>query len=196
MVRYGLPIGLVCLWISILGVLSGAGNTAVAESEFTERFRSTMWRMDLTAAMGYDSGSHTRQGDYYVTGSVEFGWAVLSRGVLGVRLYPLFLYYEEADSKGNSHWIYGAGAGVVGRAYLRKDVRQGWFGELGIAPIWHSRYIERNSSRVNFLSEIGVGYQFRNDWHMTLKWEHLSNANLKRLNSGVNSIALGVGYTF
>jgi len=187
---------LAAIIVTTIGPIIHAAAEDAASSSFTERFRAGIWRLDLSSAMGYDSGSHTRDGDYYLTGSVEYGWAVRSRGVVGIRIYPMFLYYEEADSRGKSHWIYGAGAGVVGRVYAKRDVRQGWYGELGIAPIWHSRYIERNSSRMNFLSSIGLGYQFESDWHLALKWEHLSNANLKRLNSGVNSISLGVGYTF
>jgi hypothetical protein len=41
-----------------------------------------------------------------------------------------------------------------------------------------------------------VGYQCSENWHVTLKWRHLSNASLGSANKGVNGVALAVGYTF
>ncbi len=154
------------------------------------------WRLEFTGIADTYSGDVGRDGDFYFTGSLECGWPIFSRAVLGLKTYPLFLYREKEDRYGDSEWIYGAGAGIVARIYAKRDVRTGLYGEVSIAPIWHSDYLEGNGSRVNFLSEFVLGYDFENDWHVALKWEHFSNARLNGDNAGVNGVGFAVGYRF
>jgi hypothetical protein len=49
---------------------------------------------------------------------------------------------------------------------------------------------------VNFLTEVGVGYEFDNDWHVALKWRHMSNAGIASRNAGVNGLGIGIGFSF
>ena len=60
--------------------------------------------------------------------------------------------------------------------------------------MWNSHYFDANSSRVNFMVGGGVGYQFaENDWHVALRFEHVSNASLGERNGGFNAFGLAVG---
>lgn len=174
-----------CLFVSLSSYVCAEGMLSNGE-----------WRLELSGAVDIHSGDADRDGDFYFTGSIEYGWPIFSRAVLGLKTYPLFLYREKDDGFGESDLIYGAGAGMCARIYAKRDVQTGLFAEVSIAPIWHSDYLEGNGSRVNFLSEFGVGYDFENDWHVVVKWEHFSNARLSGENAGVNGIALGVGYRF
>jgi len=154
------------------------------------RFDEGRWRLELTGLNVFDSPGRHKDGQRYFTGSVEYEFPVSRRGKLGLRLYPLF-FHE------GSHPIYGAGAGLSARVYQHAEEYTGLFGEVGVSALWHSREFHDNSTRVNFLSEAGIGYQFRkSDWHVTLKVEHISNAGLGGDNAGLNGVGLAVGYTF
>ena len=138
----------------------------------------------------FDSVGRHKDGQHYFTGSVEYEFPVSKHGKLGLRLYPLF-FHEGSDP------IYGAGAGLSARLYQHADDYDGLFGEVGVSALWHSREFYDNSTRVNFLSEAGIGYQFpKTDWHVTLKVEHLSNGGLGSENAGINGVGLALGYTF
>jgi hypothetical protein len=174
---------------------SGLSLHAAAE-ELQESPNAGLWRVEIGAVAGGFSGESNRDGDFYFAGSIEYGWPVFSRAVLGLKAYPLFLYHEEEGEDGGSEEILGAGAGLFARLYARKDETAGIYAEASIAPIYHSDYLEDNSSRMNFLNSIGVGYEFDNDWHVSLKWEHMSNANLGSDNAGMNGLSLGAGFSF
>ena len=150
------------------------------------------WRTEVGASTGFHSGRRSRTGDVLVTGNVEYEWPLYARCTLGLRAYPLFLYHQNDPE--DSLW--GGGFGGVGRIYQRADERNGWFGEAGAGVIWHSGHINGNSATMDFLLEGGVGYQFRNDWHVTLQASHLSNAGLSDDNAGANSVGVAVGFTF
>ena len=55
---------------------------------------------------------------------------------------------------------------------------------------------EGNSSNVNFLIGLGLGYKFKSNWHTVLKYEHVSNSSLGERNAGANSLGFGFGYSF
>jgi len=156
-------------------------------------------RIEVAGACNLYSGKTDRDGDYYLTGSIEYETPVLERLTLGLRFMPAFLYHEHRDKceGASSETIYGAGLGVTARVYQNKGDRDGLFGEAGAAALWHSRYFERNTSRVNFVTEIGVGYKFpERNWHVGVKFQHASNGGLASRNAGINGLALAVGYTF
>jgi len=155
-------------------------------------FDDGRWRAEVGASTGFHSGRRSRTGDALVTGNVEYEWPVFARCTLGLRAYPLFLYHQNDPSD----TLWGGGVGGVGRVYQRAGERNGWFGEAGAGVIWHTNHIEGNSATMDFLLEGGVGYQFKNDWHVTLQALHLSNAGLSDDNAGANSLGLAVGFTF
>lgn len=153
---------------------------------------SGRWRAELSTAFGFDSGKNDRSGDVVVNGSIEYEWSVFARGTLGLRAYPLFLYSQNDPDE----TLAGAGLGVTGRVYQRAGERTGFFLEAGAGGLVHSNEIEGNGSNINFLLEAGVGYQFRNDWHVALQVQHISNSSLDENNAGANSVGVAVGFTF
>ena len=155
-------------------------------------FNDGRWRTEVGVSTGFHSGNRSRTGDMLVTGNVEYEWPVFARCSLGLRAYPLFLYRQNDPSD----TLWGGGIGTVGRVYQNAGERNGWFGEAGAGVIWHTNHIEGNSATMDFLLETGVGYQFRNNWHVTLQASHLSNAGLSDNNAGANSLGLAVGFTF
>lgn len=153
-------------------------------------FDAGHWRLELQGAGAVHSSKTDREGDYYVTASVEYESPWLRHVAFGIRAYPLFLYPEPQP-------IYGAALGLVFRFYRDPSMDKGWYAEAGVAPMWHSRYFSDNSSRLNFLDELGIGYKFpHNPWHISAKYQHISNASIGSENAGVNSFSLGFGYTF
>jgi Lipid A 3-O-deacylase (PagL) len=156
-------------------------------------FRDGRWRLEFGGAAGLPSNNReSRSGDFLVTGSAEYEFPIHARATFGLRAYPLFIYGESGEDT-----IFGGGAGIAARVYQNEGSLDGFFGEAGASTIWHSDTWEGNGSRVNFLLELGVGYKFpESDWHVALKFNHLSNSNLSNRNSGVNSLGFAFGYTF
>ena len=107
-----------------------------------------------------------------------------------MRLHPVFLYRDSEDT------IYGAALGLTGRLYEKADEYAGWYGELGGSLMGHSPKFEGNTSDFNFILDVGVGYQFPDDWHVALKFNHISNSGMGSRNCGVNAVGLGIGFTF
>ncbi len=167
-----------------------------------------MWRLELNNDFGIYSGTRSRTGDYSVNGIVEYEVPVSNRATLGLRLMPLFIYTQNNDSdyrtfrrhldpgtdEGGTVW--GGGFGVGGRFYQVKDEYRGWYAEAGVSALLHDTRIDGNSSNLNFLNTLGVGYQFKSDWHIQLHYQHISNASLGSRNSGANSVGVGFGYRF
>lgn len=152
--------------------------------------REGNWRLELSGLHIFQSTSGRYDGDLYFTGMVEYEVPVGSRGKLGLRLLPLFV-------KPGMDAMYAGGAGVAGRIFQRKETCDGFFAEIGVSALYQSRELKDNSSRVNFLSEAGVGYKFPDSGvHVSLKIQHLSNASLGEDNAGINGVGLATGVSF
>ncbi len=170
-------------------VVAGIACSAPAAGEI--QFDEGRWRLELSHGRGVHSGSTDRTSDFYHTVSLEYETPATSHITLGLRALPVFLYHDD-----ESDAIYGAGVGLTGRLYQHADSHTGLFGEVGAAALWHSRHFENNSSSINFLTEAGVGYRFPEHWHVSVKFQHISNAGLGGCNSGANGVTLALGYTF
>lgn len=155
-------------------------------------FSEGRWRTEMGVSTGFHSGRRDRSGDVVVKGSIEYEWPVFERCALGLRAYPLFLYKQNDPSE----TLWGGGVGAVGRVYQVAGERRGWYGEGGAAVLGHTNHIEGNSGSINFMLEAGVGYHFRNDWHVALQVMHISNGGTSDDNAGANSVGLAVGFTF
>jgi hypothetical protein len=149
------------------------------------------WRAEFTVTTGLNSGRRDRTGDWVTTASLEYGWPIANRWEFGLRAFPLF-WYEQDDP---SETLLGGGGGLSLRYYFNRE-HHGWYGETGIAALFHKNQYDGNSSNFNFMPEASLGYDFRNNWHVAVKFRHLSNGGLGDDNSGANSIGLAVGYRF
>jgi hypothetical protein len=155
------------------------------------------WQLELSGYGGVYSGKVERSDDAYLTGVVGYEFPAFTRMSLSLRLRPLFVYFQDENKHRDSDTIWGVGAGLAARIYQHQVEMNGWFAELSAGVLWHSRYFEGNNSRVNFMPEVGVGYQFRkSDWSIVLRAQHLSNGGMGSKNAGVNGIGLGIGFRF
>lgn len=173
--------------VSTVALALGLATSAVADIKFDQG----RWRLEMSGSAGIHSGSTDRGGDLVASGSLEYEFPASRRTTLGLRLLPLFMYAQDDDDN-----VFGAGFGLAGRLYQHAEEYRGWFGELEVSALGHDDKIEGNSASLNFLTGVGVGYKFKNNWHATLRYEHISNAGLGEHNAGANAVGLAVGFTF
>lgn len=160
-------------------------------------FDQGRWKLELSGFGGVYSGKVDRDDDAYLSGTIDYEVPAFDRMSLSLRLRPLFVYFQDEDERDNSDTIWGAGVSLAARIYQDQSTMTGWFGEVGAGLVWHSGYFEGNSSRVNFIPEAAVGYQFRESpWSLALRVQHLSNGGMGNDNAGVNSVGLAVGFRF
>jgi len=160
-------------------------------SEAKEGFSEGSWRAELNLGTGIHSGRQSRSGDMLIGGNIEYEFPIYARSTLGLKAYPLFTYNQDEGGT-----VVGAGLGVGARHYFAGDDRSGWFGEATVGIMAHSNEFNGNSSNINFMTGVGLGYQFENDWHVTAQFHHFSNGGFGDSNSGTNSLGLGIGYSF
>jgi lipid A 3-O-deacylase len=93
--------------------------------------------------------------------------------------------------------------GVIGfTPVLRygRDDKLGWYVEGGIGANLFSElynnYDNRLSTAFQFGDHLGIGYVARNRWDFGLKFQHFSNASIKKPNSGVNFVIASARYSF
>jgi len=175
---------------AFLAAVSVLPAVAAGVREDTAQSMDARWRVAVQGVGGIYSGKVDRNGDWFAAASIEREWAMGDRYSVSVRFYPLFLY-EGPET------VCGAALGAALRAYQNGEECNGWFGEIGFAPMWHWPRFEGNSSDINFLTETGVGYQFPgNDWHISLCYHHISNGGMGSHNAGANGVGLSIGRTF
>lgn len=168
-----------------------------------------MWRLELNNDFGVHQGSRDRSGDYSLNAVVEYEVPATSRTTLGLRLMPLFLYAQDDNRESNllERWfdddnyedgdtVFGAGVGLSARIYQVKDEYRGLFGEVSVTALGHAGEFNGNNSNLNFMTALGVGYQFKSDWHVQVHYQHISNGSLGSRNSGANTLGIGIGYRF
>jgi len=154
------------------------------------------WRTDITSSTGTIANQcPDREEDYFVLGSVEYEWPICSLTTCSLRGSPLFLYNLHGKDNYDSTHIYGAAFGLALRLYEKKDLT-GLFAEVGSSPLWHSDYFLGNSSKLNFITDVGVGYEFKNHISVAAKYFHISNAGLGEHNSGLDAIGISLAYAF
>ncbi|MCK5861018.1 MAG: acyloxyacyl hydrolase [Candidatus Hydrogenedentes bacterium] len=148
------------------------------------------WQIELSGSIGIDSGKVDRSGDYMLRAMVDYEVPFADHVTLGLRALPLFVYEQDEDT------VWGGGLGLGLRCYSVANEYRGWFVEAAAYALGHKNHFEGNSANINFLTGFGVGYKCKENWSGVLRWEHISNANISKHNSGVNLFSLGVGYAF
>ncbi len=195
--KHALGLALCGLWaICMLAPSASAGN-----------FSDGRWRLELSGGPALDAGSRDRNGDWMLTGYVDYEIPTTRHTALSLRAAPLFVYAQ--DEEHNDFWkdvfddeydwddtVWGGGVGLAYRIYQKGGAYEGFFFEGEALALAHTNRIEGNGSSVDFLTGLGIGYQFGSHWSTILRFEHISNAGLADFNSGVNALRLGIGYRF
>ena len=151
------------------------------------------WRVDADAMAGLYSGNADRVGDLYAALNIEYEFPCLSFGTLALQAVPVFAYMSDADGTDD---VNGGALGFVYRVYADRAGRTGWFAGLGSSVLLHDPEFAGNSSNVNFLSSLSLGYAWPRGWHLAAKASHISNAGLGDENAGINCLGLSFGRSF
>ncbi|PRC91632.1 acyloxyacyl hydrolase [Solimicrobium silvestre] len=82
----------------------------------------------------------------------------------------------------------------------QKDNRLGWYGEAGIGVHYLTDLYDNNqkkaSTKFQFGDHIAIGYVFQNKIEIALKFQHFSNASIKKPNPAMNFALIKLGYAF
>jgi hypothetical protein len=82
----------------------------------------------------------------------------------------------------------------------QRDDKRGWYAEAGIGANLFSELYNNDghqlSTAFQFGDHLGVGYVTPNRWDFGLKFQHFSNASIKRPNSGANFLVVSARYHF
>jgi hypothetical protein len=90
--------------------------------------------------------------------------------------------------------------GITPVLRYQRDDKLGWYAEGGIGANLFSELYNNSDNRLStafqFGDHIGIGYVTANKWDLGLKFQHYSNAGIKRPNSGVNLLVASARYQF
>lgn len=183
----------------VAAVSLSAANISVAADEewsFSRDFSKGRWRTEITTTTGAINNHWPRHDeDYFLLGTVEYEWPIHSNVSYSLRGSPLFLFNRHGADDCDSSHIYGAAFGTAFRLYEKKELN-GLFAEIGTSAMWHSDYLPGSGSKFNFISDIGIGYAFKNRVSVAVKYFHISNAGLARINSGFDAFGVSLAYVF
>lgn len=179
------------LAVTALGLFDAPA--AVADEQKGLDWRNGKVRLELQGMAALRSGRRSRSGDIGFHFAVEYEMPATPRLTFSARAIPFF-YYDQDDSGEDT--VTGAGLGVGIRVYQVREEYRGFFWELNTNLIGQSGEFEGNSGDYNFLLATGGGYKFKGPWHVSAKFQHISNAGLASHNSGINTITFGLGYSF
>lgn len=205
----------------ITRIASIALITAIAPAALAEGgFRDGRWRLQLSAQTGVASGGTDRGGDVLGLSTVEYEFPVTGHIAVGLKIHPFFAYAQDDDGfddlfdggfvgrvkeldfddwnddRDDGDTVFGAGFGLGTRIYQVREEQRGLFLDLGVSALFHDGEFNGNSSNINFMSGLGVGYQFKFGLSAQVHFDHISNAGLGDENSGTNVLGVGLGFRF
>lgn len=150
-------------------------------------------RLRLELGSSFRVGHDGDKSDGLMFSSIfDLGKEFFSRTNLSLRILPVFGYIQE----GNVEDLIGFGLGGAIRIFFKKNQEKGFFTEAHEIICIHENKFEGNDSNINFYSSVGIGYQFSHNWDILLRFGHISNANIKSANEGMNLLGIGIGYVF
>lgn len=90
--------------------------------------------------------------------------------------------------------------GITPVARYQRDDKLGWYAEAGIGANLFSELYNNDDNRLStafqFGDHVGIGYVTPAKWDFGLKFQHYSNASIKRPNSGANLLIVSARYQF
>lgn len=147
------------------------------------RLRVELWGGDTF------SGKAEWLHDPYFAAALEYEWMLFGPVSMGLRALPALAYFDSSP-------VVGTALGVTNRLYLDRS-GTGFYAGPAIAVVGHYGRFPGNSAYVNFLSSFELGYQLpESPLRMSVKLEHMSNANTAEQNRGWNGLSLMVGWEF
>lgn len=172
--------------VSCAAIAGVCGPARAQDDDAAARGAPPRLRVELWAGDTF-SGKGEWLHDPYGAIALEYEWMLFGPISMGLRALPALAYFDTSP-------ILGTAAGVTNRLYLDRSGR-GPFAGPAIAVVAHYGRFAGNSAYVNFLSSFELGYQFRESpLRLSLKLEHMSNANTAEHNRGWNGLSFMIGW--
>jgi len=152
----------------------------------------------------WSGGGHSVSGGTAKTGAwdvgLRYGWVLTGprlpsilrgRFEYAVDAVPLFLVLQPANT------AFGAGFNPLGLKWnFERRGRLSPYLELGGGTLFTNHTVPFGTSSVNFTSAAALGTHIlgeRWNWSLEVRYLHISNAGLERLNPGINTVQVRVG---
>ncbi|QNA87507.1 acyloxyacyl hydrolase [Massilia sp. Dwa41.01b] len=154
-----------------------------------------------SASVEFGSGKHVRLARVALQSNWEARWLASKGRHLG-GYWDVSAAYWRGSAYRNEAGRHQNLAVIGFTPVLRygRDDGLGWYAEGGIgANLFSELYRnadDRLSTAFQFGDHFGVGYVTANKWDLTVKFQHYSNASIKRPNTGVNFLVAGARYKF
>lgn len=150
-------------------------------------------RPRLEIGTGVRIGHNSNEADGTLISLIlDFSKKTSEHSEVSIRTLPTFTYFQ---TKGEED-LFGFGVGIAYRVYFKESFVKSPYIELHEILSLHQNKFEGNDSNINFNSAITIGYQINDNWDLSLRFSHFSNAKLKENNDSTNLISLCTGYKF
>jgi hypothetical protein len=154
-----------------------------------------------SASFEYGAGSKVRMGRLAVQKNWDAQWfASNGRHLSGY--WDLSAAYWRGTAYRNvpGQHQHLAVVGITPVLRYQRDDKLGWYAEGGIGANLFSELYNNSDNQLStafqFGDHVGIGYVTANKWDLGLKFQHYSNASIKRPNSGANFLVVGARYQF
>ena len=142
----------------------------------------------------WTAGGHSVPGGTARTGvftaGLRYGW-ILGRFEYAIDATPLFLVFQPANT------AYGMGFSPLGLKWnFERHGRLSPYLELNGGILFTSHNVPTYTNNVNFTPAAALGTHIlgeKYNWSLELRYLHISNAGLGRLNPGLNTVEVRVG---
>jgi hypothetical protein len=142
----------------------------------------------FTTAMLFSNAARSEE-IYMLSGQVDGPSVSSPAAVLGWDSKPLWHNFRlELEGQVLDYWQ-GVGVGT------RFDLGEHWHLLVGTGAGVLNAGLDRQSDGFNFLLQGGLAYRWKN-WRAEARIHHISNAQLRQPNSGINGALFLIGYRF
>ena len=154
-----------------------------------------------SVSLDYGSGPKVRMGRVALQKNWDAQWFASNGRHLG-GYWDLSAAYWRGTSYRNMPGQHQnlAVIGLTPVVRYQRDDKLGWYAEAGIGANLFSELYNNDghqlSTAFQFGDHIGIGYVTPTKWDFGLKFQHFSNASIKRPNSGANFVVLSARYQF
>lgn len=155
--------------------------------------------LQFWAAGGHSVAGGTSDTEVFDAG-LRYGWVLTGPHLPGllrgrfeyaVDATPVFLVFQPANT------AYGAGFSPLGLKWnFERHGRLSPYFELGGGILVTSRNVPTGTNNVNFTPAAALGTHIlaeKYNWSLEVRYLHISNAGLGRLNPGLNTVQVRVG---
>lgn len=150
------------------------------------------YSIGITIGRSFDvAKDDNNSGNYLFSLHLQKELIIADHVSMAANFYPVVFYTSSEKN------VFAMAIGASQRVFADPAIKEGFYGQISAAILIQRDYFSGNSSLNNFFTQLGVGYQwFEMKRTITAKLQHISNANTKRENKGINCFTLGTDFLF